>query len=511
MAKNLELSDFDPLFDGDKRGRQVILIETGNLTHEPLAFSKGLIYGKIHKNIVDDKEYICVRNKIIINSKNDFSEIKATLNDTGKNTFDIIVEYYKKQNKLDLPDCGRGKSIKKFDELLKNLLKEAWTQYKTSSPIQSIASTYDNNDKIIFRNGDNFFVKNNDGYVSELKLSETLDCRDFGLEKKMDEFVPLDLKPIGPDCSIFYKLIKKQNINEFKTTINNYYNIDTTLINQMHPYLALAILNAFKFPVIINKANNLKQIQDFNQWEITEFAKSISVTDETKKYLEFIVNYINRNKYILNPELLNREDIRGYYDVKTKTNRFGQKVDPNSTTKKPIEGLTRYYEHNKTPHLRTTKDLMIDLYEINNLPLPSYLNYNQSGGSPFGQLKDSLLSGKSGYSYLKHVYENLRGSLENVSVDEIDADIKKKLIKLEGTQEALLKYLEFFEKVSTVHELYKLTDADLKFTSTDIESLKAELEKKIKAFRENEELIVRFVEAIEKKEANPDDISSIFE
>jgi len=561
MTTDLKLSDLDDFLKDDSgntyiRGRQVILIETKNLTNntDPEKWTDTDIYTKLYNYVKNDEDYKNIRQLLIKNIKHDADIAHKTIYTTrimdkgNKSSFDAFYNRYASAgitSEFDLnPSTASNPSFKIVDDFLRNELKSAWKDYKipstfTPSPRPDLSENEyglinkfgSDSKKFIFKI-DDIFYQYDDGAISEMPLPSPINCGSFG-------FVDVSAN----DCANVFAFLAtgdENDLQKFIGFVNDQTNFDIT---NVHPYLALMVLHSFGFKAVRSgsrdgsSSEKLKTIINFNEWNYKlnkdspiVLNKKSDGTDGTDLpdghdiykfilYMKDLINFINSNIYILNPELLNKEDINKYYDPITKRNRFNQVVT-DKTDKIPVEGLTQFFEYKKfNKYLTTSRDLIRELFYSYGYEPPQYLQSGGSrlnelkGGSRLNELKDNFASGKLGHAQLEHIYTTLKNSLTNVTLDNtVDSKITEELNKLKTAQENLVKYAEFFDRVQSVYDLLKLTgETNIKFSSDDIDEIKKQFEEKIETHRNTEKLIAKFIDAIYKKDLDPTGYSKFFE
>ena len=201
-----------------------------------------------------------------------------------------------------------------------------------------------------------------------------------------------------------------------------------------------------------------------------------------------------------------------FYDTDTKKDRYGRKVDTAKTTKMPIEALTQFYESRQGRDLvpKNPYNFMRDLYDRYDITVPAYL---QNGGDmTVRMLKDSLDNGRSGYKYLKQVWDSLLASVNNINIDpDSITAIDNAFTDLKTEQEKLVKYFEFVGKVRDNYELFKHAPTKVQITGDDVTDLEASLSTLINEYKEKEDKIAKLIAELAKAETNPDEINAAFD
>lgn len=546
MAKQVTIEDIDIIFNGDKRGRQYFIINTDGLTNFDVAnLDPNSPYGKIRNEIGNNEAYKTVQD-------NFFKNILAFNNDkTSEYAKKILENFYDDQPKLvdsnlikisDViafvnsvinkviilgvtagvveSDSGQ-ETIDVLDKYIAKLLKEAWKTYKIQkesydrkkiinslNPDTDIKtskdSPFNNSQNKIVKIDDKYYKLTQDGEFKEFN-NDKINCTSYGFDN-------------NNDCNgILYKCLldpSKDNLDKCINMIDDNMQINTGTsddnLEKMNPEIVLALLYRFGFKAIRDKTGR-KYIITTDKWEEIilpnlNIQKS-SVTKEVKKYLDSLINYVNSNPEILNPNMLTSYS---FYDKATNKDKFGKSVDPSSTDKIALEGLSRFYETRKNYGANNVNGLMRDLYARYDFNIPNYL---QSGGaSPYDILKAQLDKGDAGVAYLEKVYKSLINSLTNVDMDQ---DVIQKMNsfigELKTKQNDLIGYLEFVDKVNQAYNLFKYAPAKVSITGNDIDELNENLKIKIKEFKDKEDKLARFIQALAKKEINPLDENSVFD
>ncbi len=531
-SRNFTIDDIDTLFNGDKRGKQFFLINTDGLTKFDLVLDPTSLYNTIRTNLLSDPEYEEIKNNAVANfkfylEKSDASAYRTNmdaligdLNIASKNTLtDFMTKLSATEPTIvakDTPSSSSRDTIDALDKFVASYLKDAWKNYKikettylanvkTIDPVDSkktltgpfTGSKTDNFVKI----GDKYFKTDSTGSLVEITYGDNNKCASFGF--------------VDGECQkVLYKCLLEGTEESMKSCLktlssNVSKGFDDSNLKNMHPELVLTILHRFGFKAAKDLTNNKKYIVSVDYWttKILPYLKidSSAVSTDVKAYLEKLVAYVN-----FHDEILNGTNVKDIYDSVTNKDRFGRVVS-DKTNKIAIEGLTRFYESKRAEGVlpKNSRNFITDLYEKYNFVVPSYL---QNGGSAVSTLKARLDNGETGAKYLKNIYDNLLASVSNVSIEgATKAEIDKVFVDLEGQQDQLVKYFEFVEKVKQAYNLFKYAPTKVKLDGKDITELENNLAALVTEYKEKELKIAQLIEALAKKELNPNEITAAFD
>ena len=547
--KEITIEDLDILFNGDKRGRQFFIINTDGLRNFNInGLSSDSEYAVIREALKTSTNYLDVQNSFFTNintlknsantSPNkvafeqkyneNFVEVgpgKPILTDSSFLKVSDIVEFVNSVHAHILsigsigksyPDeiidgSGKPSNIDDLDKYIALQLKNAWKKYKMKDTIDYVnklkygedvsAFIESNDDKIIIIN-DKYHKLKKSGKIEEITNNDKHNCKSYGFGSENDCNAILYECLVNPSTDKLSKCII--NIDE---SIKKYTTTDDNLKN-MHPEIVLALLHRFGFKAVKN-TDGKKYIISAQSWknkildnlDIDKSKVSISVIE----YLQKLVDYVNSKPELLNGNKFTTND---FYDPVSKKDKFGRPVDETTTNKKALEGLTRFYDSRQNNRgLRNNfGDYMKDLYDLyfpNRSP-PSYLQLGGASNSPYDLLKAEMSSGNIGVKYLTRIYESLKSLLTNVDIIEVDVEIKKYLKELETNETNIIKYLDFVDKVNNIYHLFKYAPSkSISFTGTDIDALNTQLDNKINEYREKEDLVAKFIQALARRNENP--------
>jgi hypothetical protein len=563
MARQLTIEDLDIVFNGDKRGRQYFIINTDGLRNfNVTALDATSPYAKIRMELGKDSEYQEVQRNFLTNVKTAVNNGATDVNKAAfkKNMFDnfwgqnydatariysnpkladspiltlqnirdFISTMYNGLAKSDaaIPDdliidgSVANETIAALDKYIARELKEAWKTYKIQKSTydrKAIAASLDPSrdiqapatpfnvatlDKIV-KSGDKYYRVNAiDGTLNELS-DDKKNCESYGLS--------------GPgDCNeILYKCLVDPTTDNLKKCVSkindemlNYGGTDDTNLKNMNPEIVLALLHRFGFKAL-KDATGAKKIISVYRWSASILPQlninAGSITGQVATYLQKLVDYVNSKPEILNGKITSNS----FYDSATNKDKFGKPVDTAKTDKIALEGFARFYELRKSYAVNDVADLMRDLYARYDYTLPNYL---QTGGaSPYDALKVQLERGDAGAEYLDRVYKSLKSSLKNVDITDAEAAINGFLATLKATEGDLLDYLEFVDKVNQTYNLFKYAPTKVDLSGANIVDLNTKLAQKIKEYKDKEDKVARFIQALAKKEISPLSENSVFD
>jgi hypothetical protein len=564
MARQLTIEDLDIVFNGDKRGRQYFIINTDGLRNFNVATLDATSpYAKIRMELGKDSEYQEVQKNFLTNVKTLFNSASTDANkntyltsvrenfwgtvNTGTPTKPVwatpilsdspiltvanIRDFIITSKNLAATDKGisdnlivdgssAGESIAALDKYVARELKEAWKTYKiqkstydrkaiaarldASRDIKALAAPFNiaTLDKIV-KSGDKYFRINAiDGTLNELS-EDKQKCESYGLAT-------------GADCNeILYKCLidpTADNLGKCVMKINDemvtYGGTDDSNLRNMNPEIVLALLHRFGFKAI-KDATGEKKIISVYRWSASILPElNISsglITPQVANYLQKLVDYVNSKPEILNGKVTSNS----FYDAGSNKDKFGKPVDPASSDKIALEGFARFYELRKSYAVNDVADLMRDLYARYDYNLPNYL---QTGGaSPYDALKVQLERGDAGAEYLDRIYKSLKSSLKNVDITDAEAAINGYIANLKAIEGDLLDYLEFVDKVNQTYNLFKYSPTKVDLSGANITDLNAKLATKIKEYKDKEDKVARFIQALAKKEISPLSENSVFD
>jgi len=544
--RDINLDDANVIFNGDGRGRQYFLINTNSLTvisDMDIDDDKTSPYYKIRQVLKDDTEYIDfqksfgramqvydfnIRDKATAGNADanerytkSITDLLADLSDDAKTKLSSWLENmtrhsYGGYNKLpnnadatgDLPvSTVITTSFDALDKYVATQLKDAWKTYKSTQPLPTIdrnpanfgtvAAPFVGEKDRIIKAGDKYYKVKIDGNMEELKLADNKKCDQYGVN--------------GDNCEdVLYKCLVDGGSDKLASciTVLGGQTVDNDKLKNMHPEIVLALLHRFGFKAA-RDSDGVKKIVSVAFWKdnlVDKFGIDKSLVDPVEAYLSHLVSYVNNNPGILNPVRMN-----DFYDNDTKKDRYGRTIDATKTTKMPIEALTQFFESRRGRELepKNPYNFMRDLYDRYGITVPTYL---QNGGDmTVNMLKDSLDNGRSGYKYLKQVWDSLLASV-NVTIDgDSLTQINKAFADLETVQNDLVKYFEFVGKVRDNYELFKHTPTKVKLTGADVVDLENTLKNVVKDYKDKEDKIAKLIEALAKAENKPDEINTAFD
>ena len=565
--RQITIEDIDILFNEDKRGRQIFIIMTNgllNFDYNDVLKDTTSRYAQIRKVLKNDSDYKEVLDTLLSNiwfqrrpdidastaSNNPYiQKILANFYNTPRllidapllrikdiqdfltsiNThLDTIVDKSSFKNQL-IDGTGKPNTIPALDKYIKDRLTSAWKKYKSQddtkyNPVdirQSLEYPRDVagpsapftdstflEEKIILLE-DKFHKINKKGEIAQFS-EDKVKCKSYGFDGNDNCDAILYECLVNPSTDNLEQCI--QNIVDYMAN----YNLSDDNLKNMNPEIVLALLHRFGFKAIKDN-NEKKQIISVQSWVSKIFPKlkiktttPININIPVLLYLQKLVNYINSKPEILNGNNFTTND---FYDPVTHKDKFGKNVDHTTTNKSALEGLTRFYENNQfyRGNPNNFGNLLGDLYDMNELQRPNYL---QSGGnhhSPYKLLKEEMANGNTGVKYLTTIYESLISSLTNVDISEVNTEMKKFLREIKKNENKIIKYLEFLDEVNKIYNLFKYAPTKVKFDETDITKLNVQLQKKMQEYKDKEAKVARFIRALAKKELHPFSENSVFD
>ena len=573
--KPITIEDIDVLFNGDRRGRQMFIIMTNGLTnfnYDNVLIDNmseaGKLYGEIRTRLASSVEY-----KEVLD--NFFQNMKTSTNTTSKyfpmdlNPYFINIShhFYDRLNltpPITEPVCKDGEiikiqdikdfitsiqahistktypdelidgtiepdTIKALDVYISNKLKTAWKEYKNKDDAKY--DPVDIKSKLKYPTDvksfslpfiDEVFQKEKIIVLDKKyhKIKETGEITPFGEDNRKCK--SYGFNTTDEDCDqVLYQCLVNPSEDKLKQCISKIselmttHNIDDTNLKNMNPDIVLALLHRFGFKAI-KDPEGTKHIISVNSWKKQILPKlNITIVDATHgnvhRYLQKLVDYINSKPEILNGNNFTTND---FYDPITKKDKFGKSVVSGTSKKSALEGLSRFYENNKfyRGNSNSFGNFMGELYDRYDFPRPSFLQ--MGGSSSYELLKASMDSGNSGIKYLTKIYNALKGSLSNVEIDGVggvDEQIKPFFKEIEENEAKIIRYFKFLDAVTKSYNLFKYAPTKVKFDGANIIALETELNKKIDIYKEKEDKVARFIQALAKKELHPFSENSVFD
>jgi hypothetical protein len=551
----LKIEDADIIFNGDKRGRQYLLINTDGLSKfdvaalnpdSPYAPIRNLLDGNAEYQQFEEDTIILldtyVRNTNPTNAATNPTErytqsitnLISTLDPashTNLNTF--ITSLDAKLSGIyapgltpvgDLPASTETKtSFDALDSHISTTLKDAWQKYKittlsttnmglVSTDVAAVTAPFAsaNKDGKVVKLGERYYKIETNGNLTELKLDNKT-CTNYGLNNGVN----------GNNCeNVLYECLvdgSKDKLKSCIATLGNTMtnaNVDDNELKNMHPEIVLALLHRFGFKAV-KDANGKKKIVSVAYWKTKILPKlnidgsATGIGPDVDTYLQKLVDYVNFNEEILNTKTMGQNDL---YDPVTKQDRFGKSVDPAVTKKVAIEGLTRFYSSRRAASLQpsNTNNFIKELYDRYDLQVPVYL---QMGGAvAVDMLKSSLDNGSSGHKYLKSVWTALLNSVSNIELDTRSIKlVDDEFDKLNQAQLEIVKYFEFMSKVSDTYDLFKYAPTKVKITGKDVTELQTNFDGLVADYKDKEDKVAKLIEMLAKKEVDPDEINTAFD
>ncbi len=555
----LKIEDADIIFNGDKRGRQYLLINTDGLSNFDVAVTALNVnspYASIRTLLAGDSEYKQFENDLITalrtlefntsaHASSDPNErytksiedLETSLDTINQNNLGLfLTSSINKLNGLvatfpatngptgDLPVSTETKtSFAVLDSHVSATLKDAWKNYKIatsstkdmgldSTGVANVSGPFAGTvkDSKVVKLGDRYYKIEKNGNLTELTLNNKT-CTNYGLNNGVN----------GNNCeNVLYECLvdgSKDKLKSCISTLGNTMtnaNVDDNELKNMHPEIVLALLHRFGFKAV-KDTNGRKKIVSVAYWKTKIVPKlgidasAAGIAGDLETYLQKLVDYVNFNEEILNTKTMGQNDL---YDPITKQDRFGKSVDPTTTKKVAIEGLTRFYSSRRAAALQpsNTYNLIKELYDRYDLQVPTYL---QMGGAvAVDMLKSSLNNGTSGHKYLKSVWDALLNSISNIELDPVSiAQVDAEFLKLEQAQAEIVKYFEFMSKVIDVYELFKYAPTKVKITGKDVAELQTNFNGLVTIYKEKEDKVAKLIEMLAKKEVDPDEINTAFD
>jgi hypothetical protein len=551
----LKIEDADIIFNGDKRGRQYLLINTDGLTNfdvatldvnSPYAPIRALLSADVEYNTFNDdlnvtfSTYLFNTNAANVgaNAAERYTTSITTLlgsldaaNQAKLTTFitSITTQLSAKFGPGLVPPGDLAAStvtetsFKALDAHVSTTLKDAWKNYKIATTttkdmgldntgILNVAAPFAGlaKDRKIVKIGDRYYKVEKSGALTELALDNKT-CTNYGLNNGVN----------GNNCeNVLYECLvdgSKDKLKSCISTLGNTMtnaNVDDKELQNMHPEIVLSLLHRFGFKAVKDNAGR-KKIVSVDYWlakivpRLDIDASAGGISADVKLYLQKLVDYVNFNEEILNTKTMNQNDL---YDPATKKDRFGHSVDPTTTKKVAIEGLTKFYSSRRAAQLQpsNTYNFIRELYDRYELEVPVY--FQMGGNATVAMLKENLNNGASGHKYLQTVWKSLLNSVSNVELDARSiTSVNGEFLKLEQAQNEIVRYLEFVSKVSDVYNLFKYAPTKVKINGKDIAELQTNLDLLVNEYREKEDRVAKLIEMLAKQEVDPDEINDAFD
>ena len=542
------------IFNNDERGIQYFIINTNNLSDFKLSYIDTpykTIFDDLRSTLEHDQEYLDFENTFLFKlyilknrkniklSKYDNSIIER-MNRSSKDKFlDNIIDFlentlskkiYKIKYLIDLlPSYNVSFDLEKVrkdeipnwvnfiyfknptnkisfdavDTWLSNKLKNLWEEFKVGQQTKiQVGGNIKQNIQYYSRFAKESYEQK--GGKTILNVKNKVDCSDLGL--KYDNCA----------ITIFQCLISTDDIF-MHNCLKNLSNITSDLydddsIKLANPEIILILLNKLGFKAIKNEVGNII-INDVDNWyqktlptlypDINQF--NLIPENNLKNYLKKLVNFINSidTQYLIDKEEHKTKKINDLDIDKVREDE----------SKIPVEGLIKFYEFKRANNFMppsTTKDLMTNLFLYHNLQLPEYL---QNGGEIKPEdFRRNYDEGNTGYKYLKNIYDLLLKSLKTVTIDPKDLEEIDNLFKeFEILQEKLLLFVIFIMKLKEINDMFLKYPNKYTLKKEDIDKLQQKLDFVISDFKQKEDGIQQLIEAIARKEKNPNDKTSIFD